>query len=111
MPSFPARGNSNSPAEGHLAVGVYGHSGISRLEESIRPWPSWDEDMAREGIAQVAVQIDGRLRAVIEAPLDAEQDEVETQALAHPKVQPHLEGRAIARMIYVPGKIFNIVTR
>jgi leucyl-tRNA synthetase len=97
-----------APAAPHIADELWrltGHSGSVHNQ----PWPTWEEELAREEIAQVAVQINGKLRAVIDISPDAIQEQVEALALAHPKVQRHLEGREIARVIYVPGKILNIV--
>jgi leucyl-tRNA synthetase len=99
-----------APAAPHLAEELWqltGHGGSVHAQ----PWPAWDAELARDEVAQVAVQVNGRLRAVMDAAPDLTQVEIEAQALAHPKVRPHLEGREIARTFYVPGKIFNIVVR
>ena len=76
-----------------------------------QPWPAWDPELARDELAQVAIQVDGRLREVVEAALDASEDEVRALALARPKVQQHLEGKPVKQVFFVPGKILNIVTR
>ncbi len=97
-----------APAAPHLAEELWrltGHSGSVHEQ----PWPGWDAELAREETVQVAVQVNGKLRAVLEAAADAPQAEVEARAHAHPKIQAALQGRAIARTIYVPGKILNIV--
>ncbi len=59
----------------------------------------------------MAVQVNGKLREVIEVPQDADQAEVEEQALAQPKVQQYLKGNQVIKVIYVPGKILNIVAK
>ena len=67
-------------------------------------------DWSRDEIVQLPVQVDGKLRDVIEMARDAGQDEVEAQILALPKVQRYTEGRQIDRFIYVAGKVVNLVT-
>jgi leucyl-tRNA synthetase len=74
-----------------------------------QPWPGWDEGLAQEETVQVAVQVDGRVREVIEVEQGAGEAEVREAALAQPKVQQHLAGRAIRKVFYVPGRVLNIV--
>jgi leucyl-tRNA synthetase len=97
-----------APAAPHLAEELWqrtGHAGSVHAQA----WPGWDPNLGREEIAQVAVQVNSRLRAVIDVAPDAPQAEVEAAALAHPKVQPYLAGREQPRIFYVPGKVINIV--
>ena len=75
-----------------------------------QPWPQWDAALAKEQVAQVAVQIDGKLREVIEAAVGADQASVQEQVYALPKIKQYLQGKQVIRAIYVPGRIFNIVT-
>jgi leucyl-tRNA synthetase len=99
-----------APAAPHIAEELWSLTGHAGSVHS-QPWPAWDAELARDEIAHIAVQINGKLRAVIEASPGAGREAVEAQARAHPKVQPHLEGREVARLIYVPGKILNMVLK
>ncbi len=56
------------------------------------------------------MQVNGRLREVVEVPREAGPDEVQQLALAQERVRQHLDGQKVARLIYVPGKVLNIVT-
>ena len=67
--------------------------------------------MARDEMVSIPVQVNGRLRHLIEVAADAGEAEVREISLAHPKIREHIGGRQIAKLIYVPGKILNIVTR
>jgi leucyl-tRNA synthetase len=82
-----------------------GHTGSIHLQN----WPSWDPDLAKEEVTQVAVQVNGKLREVVEAGQDAAQAEVEEQVFSLPKIQQYLKGKHVVKVIYVPGKILNIV--
>ncbi|TBR09825.1 MAG: leucine--tRNA ligase, partial [Lysobacter sp.] len=73
------------------------------------PFPRADPAaLAREAIT-LAVQVNGKLRGTIQAPVNAARDEVEAAALAEPGVAKFLEGHSVSKVIVVPGKIVNIV--
>lgn len=57
----------------------------------------------------LAVQVNGKLRGTIEAPVDAAREAIEQAALAEPNVARFLEGATVRKLIVVPGKIVNIV--
>jgi leucyl-tRNA synthetase len=72
-------------------------------------WPTWDVDLARDEIVQIPVQVNGRLRDVVEVPAEAEQEQVLEVALACLKVQQHIGEKAIRQVFFVAGKTLNIV--
>jgi len=73
------------------------------------PWPESDETYTREEIITIPIQINGTLRAHLQVPADASMKEVESAALADPKIQKYVEGKTIRKVIVVPKKIVNIV--
>ncbi|MEO5339219.1 MAG: leucine--tRNA ligase [Magnetococcus sp. MYC-9] len=74
-------------------------------------WPQADpEALQREEITLV-VQINGKLRARLTVAREATQAAIEAAALAEPALQPHLAGRTIQKMVWVPGRLLNIVLR
>jgi leucyl-tRNA synthetase len=99
-----------APAAPHITEELWsrtGHSGSIHQQ----PWPTWDEDLAREEFAQVAIQVNGKLRDMLDVPVDAGQQEVEQMAFASQKVKSFVEGKEVVKVFYVPGKILNIVTK
>jgi leucyl-tRNA synthetase len=74
------------------------------------PWPAWDESRLVRDTVDIVVQVMGKKRGLIAAPAEADREAVEALALADPAVQRHLEGRDVRKVIYVPGKLVNIVT-
>jgi leucyl-tRNA synthetase len=84
-----------------------GHSGSVHQQS----WPTYDPDLAADDIAQIPVTVDGKVREVISVPVDAEEIEVREQAFAQARVQQFLAGRDVTKVIFIPGKILNIVTR
>ncbi len=92
-----------APLAPHLAEELWhllgGSSSIHRA-----PWPTVDPAALDEDEALVVVQVDGRLRHRIRVPRDASEDDVVKQAVASTGVRP-------LRVVYVPGRIVNLVTR
>lgn len=72
-------------------------------------WPEWDDDYLRTSTATIIVQVNGKLRAKLSLPSDADDEAVKNQALADPNVVKFLEGREPRKVIYVAGKLVNIV--
>jgi len=98
-----------APSAPHIAEELWqltDHLGSIHLQA----WPGWDEDLAQDEMMQLPVQVNGKLRDVIEVASDASQDEVQAYVLALPKVQQYTSGRQVDRLIYVPGKVVNLVT-
>ena len=57
------------------------------------------------------VQIDGKLRDRVEVDAGIPEKALRETVLASPKVQEHLAGREIVRVVVVPGRLVNIVSR
>jgi leucyl-tRNA synthetase len=73
-------------------------------------WPSFDESLAAEEQITMVVQVDGKVRDTITVPADITDAEMQQRALASPKVQAHLEGRAPAKVITKPPKLVSLVS-
>jgi leucyl-tRNA synthetase len=73
-------------------------------------WPAWDASLAAEEQVTLPVQVDGRVRDRLTVPVEAGEAEVRQRALASENVRRHLEDRRVARVIYVPGRLVNVVT-
>ena len=72
-------------------------------------WPTWDEELAAEERLTIVVQVNGRLRAKFEAAADIDEAEAKAQALACDGARKHLGDKQPLKVIYVPGKLVNIV--
>ncbi|MCK6485337.1 MAG: leucine--tRNA ligase [Phycisphaerae bacterium] len=73
------------------------------------PWPRWDEALAVEPHVEVAVQVNGKVRARIRVPRDADQSRLETAAMDDAGVRAAIEGKSVRKVIVVPGRLVNIV--
>ncbi len=73
--------------------------------------PSWDPELATDEVITLVVQVNGRLRDRLEVPVSISEDAAKEAALSSPRVAVHTEGKQIVRVIYVPGKLVNVVAR
>jgi leucyl-tRNA synthetase len=72
-------------------------------------WPSYDQEAAADEELLIVVQVNGKLRGRITVPVDAAEEAVKAGALADERVMTYLEGKTPRKIIYVPGKLLNIV--
>jgi leucyl-tRNA synthetase len=74
-------------------------------------WPSYDEAAAREDTVTIAVQVNGKLRGEVEVERGADEETVLRLATAEARVGRHIEGKEIRRVVFVPGRLLNLVVR
>ena len=79
----------------------------SCLEES--GWPVWDEAALAADTLLIVVQVNGKVRGKVTVPADADNKTVEATALADTNVIRFLEGKAVRKVIVVPGRLVNVV--
>ncbi|WP_328717327.1 leucine--tRNA ligase [Halomonas elongata] len=72
-------------------------------------WPALDESALARDTIELVAQVNGKLRARLEVPADADKAAIEAQAMSTENVQRHIEGKTIRKVIVVPGKLVNIV--
>jgi len=96
-----------SPFAPHVCEEMWkrlGHAATIAYE----PWPSYDEAKLASETIKIVVQVNGKLRAQIEVPVDASEQEIVAAAKAEEKVQVFLAGKPIKREIVKP-KLVNFV--
>ena len=74
------------------------------------PWPKFDEQKLVQEEVVIVFQVNGKFRGDSKVSIDTQKDQVFDVAKKHPRVSPHLLGKQIQKVIYVPGKILNFVT-
>ena len=97
-----------SPYAPHIVEEIWEQSGFDGFACQAE-WPSFEEGLTKEEEVEVAVQVNGKVRAKLVVAPDISEDEIVKQALALPNVQEHLEGKDLKKQIYVPGKILSLV--
>lgn len=76
---------------------------------SEQEWPKYDPELCKDDTVEIAVQVNGKVRAKIDIAVGAEKDDVIAQAAADSKIAEILEGKTIRKQIYVPNKLVNFV--
>ena len=102
-----------SPFAPHLAEELWMRlgkkfSGFTGLA-SQAAWPSWNEEYLVVDEISYAVQINGKVRGHLTVPTSAGKETVEKMAFADASLSPHLEGKAVKKVVVVPGRLVNIV--
>ena len=84
---------------------VLGHEGSVHVEA----WPAFDPELAKADEVELAVQVNGKVKAKITVAADAAEDEV--KALAQEAVSRAIEGKELKKVVYVAGRLVNIVAK
>ncbi len=74
-----------------------------------QPWPQVDESALQAETIEMVVQVNGKLRARIQVPADADRSNIEALALEDDNVQRFVDGKELRKVIVVPGRLVNIV--
>ena len=72
-------------------------------------WPTWNEEYLKESTVKYGVSFNGKSRYTIEVPADADEEEVKRLALADTGAERWLDGKEPRKIIFVKGKLVNIV--
>jgi leucyl-tRNA synthetase len=97
-----------SPMAPHLAEELWqvlGHDGTLAYE----PWPTYDPALLVDAEVEIPVQVNGKLKARLLAPADADEAALEALARADEKVAALLEGKDLRKVVIKPGKLVNFV--
>lgn len=74
-------------------------------------WPTYDDAMLEDSEKEIAVQVNGKVRATIIVSMNDDDSEIEKKAMNAENVQKHIEGKDVVKVIVIKGKIVNIVVK
>lgn len=97
-----------SPFAPHITEELWADLGYENTIH-IDNWPTWDNAYLVSDTATIIVQVNGKLRAKLTVAADASEDDVKQEALSEPNVVKFLENKQPTKVIYVPGRLVNIV--
>ena len=97
-----------APFVPHLAEELWERNGHPYSIHN-QSFPKWDPALTAEETITLVIQVNGRLRDRLQAPASITEDAVKEIALTSPRVQTHTQGKQIRKLIYVPGRLINIV--
>jgi leucyl-tRNA synthetase len=99
-----------APVVPHIAHALWSKVGVGDVPAVIEaPWPTPDAAALVKETIEMAVQVNGKLRGRINVPAAASEAQIRDLAQADDGVQKHMAGKALKKIIIVPGKLVNIV--
>jgi leucyl-tRNA synthetase len=98
------------PLAPHISEAIWeGLGGSGQAME--QPWPAADPAWLREELVEVVVQVNGRLRGHLRVAASTGESAAVALARGDQRVETHLAGKSIRKIIYLPGKLLNIVVQ
>ena len=99
--------NPVAPHIGEELWEMLGHNKTIAYDE----WPKYDESKISDDEKEIAVQVNGKVRATIKIGVDEDEESIKTKALEEENVKRHTDGKEIVKTIVIKGKIVNIVVK
>ena len=100
-----------NPFAPHVTEEVYQACNLGEGILAEAKWPEFDESKCIDDTVEIVVQVNGKIKAKLNVPVDASKDELLTLAKAEEKVQAAVEGMNIIKEIVVPKKLINLVVK
>jgi leucyl-tRNA synthetase len=97
-----------SPFAPHITEEIFANLGNKKMLVQ-EAWPKFDKKKLTSSQVKIVVQINGRVRGTVLVPADSLQDHVEKVSLANKDTVKWLEGKEIAKVIFIKNKIINFV--
>jgi len=100
-----------APLAPHIAEELWARLGGAEIAPTagLAPWPAYDPAKLVVSEVKIIIQINGKRRGELVLPVGSSEAAVLAAAQVNPEAIPHLSGKELKRVIYVPGKILNIV--
>ena len=99
-----------SPFAPHLAEELWERLGYKNSVFRER-WPKYDKKLVKDDTIPLVLQVNGKVRDTIEAVADISEDEAKNLALASSKIKKWTDGKEIVKIIFVQGRLVNIVIK
>ena len=97
-----------SPFAPHLGEELWHRLG-ARASLAYEPWPEFDPALVTDDVLELGVQVNGKMRGTVQLSVTADEATAREAALGEAKVRAQVEGKTIKKMVYVPGKIINLI--
>jgi leucyl-tRNA synthetase len=99
-----------APTAPHLAEELWTRTGHPYSIHN-QAFPSWDEALVAEEEFTLVIQVNGKLRDRVNVPVSITEEQARELALSRERIKHYLEGGEVARIIYVPRRLVNIVVK
>lgn len=99
-----------APSAPHMAEELWQQLGHAYSIHN-QSWPEWDRELAADEEITLVIQVNGKLRDKVSVPVDITEETARQLAFEQERVKGYIEGKDIAKIIYVPGRLLNIVLK
>ena len=99
-----------SPVAPHICEEMWEEMGFG-TELAFEPWPKYDEEAMKRHEVEIALQIAGKVKSHIMVPTDMTREQAEKELPAHPEVQRLVGDKQIVKLIFVPGRLCNLILK
>jgi leucyl-tRNA synthetase len=76
-----------------------------------QPWPQYDEKYLVADQVEIAIQVNGKIRGRMMVDSELDKVQAERELPLHPQVAPLIDGRQVVKLVYVPGRLLNLVVK
>jgi len=98
-----------SPVAPHICEEMAENLGFGSL--TLAPWPKYDEAAMKRSQVEIAVQVNGKVRGHFMVSPDMTLEEARLQLPENPEIQAIAGGRSIVKLIFVPGRLCNLIVK
>jgi leucyl-tRNA synthetase len=99
-----------APFAPHLAEELWHELG-EETSVHLSSWPCYDAELLVEPEVEIAVQVNGKVRFKMVVSVDLNAESLTSRVMTDSRLVPHIEGREIAKVIAIPGRLVNVVVR
>ncbi len=99
-----------SPVSPHICEEMWQRNGFGAPLHH-QPWPTWDEKYLQNDTVEIAVQVNGKIRGKLMVPVDMTREQAQETLPALDEVKTMLGGKQIVKLIFVPGRLLNLVVK
>ena len=99
-----------APIAPHIAEDLWARWGEAYSIHQQR-WPAYDPALARAEMITLVLQVGGKVRDRVQVPADITEEDARRLALENAKVRRFVDGKQVADVIVVPGRLVNVVVK
>jgi leucyl-tRNA synthetase len=99
-----------APTAPHLTEELWEMTGHGYSIHS-QSWPKWDEELVKEEEVTLVIQVNGKIRDKVTVPVSITEAEATQLALNSERIKAYVKDNNVAKIIYVPQRLVNIVVR
>ena len=98
-----------NPVAPHITEEMNERNGCVDGELLHAKWPEYDESKLVKSTVEIAVQVNGKMRCRMDVPADLTREGAADYFLPMPEVQSLIDGKSVKKLVYVPGRLLNLV--